>query len=376
MSEYARVLGKGPVGVEIDLNDVSKEYVNVFWGLKPEEQPLRPEGIAITKQRVGHKGPTSRCLPAGVPGATFVYAFKIVQAPREIVILLGSGDPSRQIYTDGRGLPQDPQPSWMGYSAGKWEGDTLAVESTGFTEDSWLDGSGHPRSESMRIRELYHRRDFGHMDLEVTIDDPKYYTRPFTLKTQLNLIPDSDVIEFVCSENEKDPGAPAAAVIAVLLACVFGFLSRDAGSATAMGIFGSGWIALAISFLLAGPNAKTPSLGIFMIMDALAVLSLAIVAISGKPLLSILLFFAAARFLLTSIVQFGAAPVLNIPAGVLGLITGAFALYGGLALLLEDVKQRTVLPMFRRGPARQSIEGSLQDQLEHLEHEAGVRQQL
>ncbi|MGD0131062.1 MAG: hypothetical protein ABSE57_03405 [Bryobacteraceae bacterium] len=82
--------------------------------------------------------------------------------------------------------------------------DTLAVEANGFTEASWLDGSGHPRSEQMRIRELYHRRDIGHMDLEVTFEDPKYYTRPFTIKTGLDLIPDSDILEFVCAENEKD----------------------------------------------------------------------------------------------------------------------------------------------------------------------------
>ena len=119
-------------------------------------------------------------------------------------MLLGDGDPPRQIHTDGRSLPQDPQPSWIGYSVGKWQGDTLAVDTIGFNEESWLDLFGHPRSELMRIRESYRRRDFGHMDLEVTLEDPKYYTRPFTFKTGLNLIPDSDVLEFVCGENEKD----------------------------------------------------------------------------------------------------------------------------------------------------------------------------
>jgi hypothetical protein len=115
-----------------------------------------------------------------------------------------AGDPPRQIYTDGRRLPQDPQPSWMGYSAGKWEGDTLVVETVGFNSKGWIDFFGHPRSESMRVTERYRRRDFGHMDLEITIDDPGYYTRPFTVKTGVNLIPDSDVLEFVCTENEKD----------------------------------------------------------------------------------------------------------------------------------------------------------------------------
>jgi hypothetical protein len=120
------------------------------------------------------------------------------------VTLFEDGDPARQIHTDGRALPKDPQPSWMGYSVGKWEGDTLIVETIGFNEMGWLDIDGHPRSESTRIRETYHRRDFGHMDLEVTIEDPKYYTRPFTVRTTLNLIPDSDVLENVCAENEKD----------------------------------------------------------------------------------------------------------------------------------------------------------------------------
>lgn len=119
-------------------------------------------------------------------------------------MLMEDGDPARQIHTDGRSLPPDPQPAWMGYSVGKWEGDTLAVDTTGFNEDSWLDAFGHPRSETMHIRERYTRRDFGHMDLEITIDDPKYYTRPYTFSTQLNLIPYSDVLEFVCAENERD----------------------------------------------------------------------------------------------------------------------------------------------------------------------------
>ena len=135
---------------------------------------------------------------------TSIYAFKMIQAPREIVLLSETGDPARQIYTDGRPLPKDPDPSWMGYSVGKWEGDTLVVETVGFTERAWLDGFGHPRSESMRITERYRRRDFGHMDLDISFDDPKYYTRTFTMKESLRLIPDSDTIEYVCGENEKD----------------------------------------------------------------------------------------------------------------------------------------------------------------------------
>jgi hypothetical protein len=110
----------------------------------------------------------------------------------------------RQIYTDGRKLPVDPQPAWMGYSVGRWEGDTLVVDSAGFNDKGWLDASGHPQSEELRIRERFHRRDFAHMDLELTIDDPKMYTKAFTVRATERLIPDSDVLEYACAENEKD----------------------------------------------------------------------------------------------------------------------------------------------------------------------------
>lgn len=206
VSEFTRVLGEDIEKVQVDLNDVSKHFMNVFWDIKPEEEPLRPEGASILKQReqTPSDRPMTHCLPIGVPAVTFAYAFKMVQAPQEIVMLPETADPPRQIYTDGRSLPKDPAPSWMGYSVGRWEGDTLVVETAGFKEKSWLDSFGHPRSESMHITERYRRRDFGHIDLEVTFEDPKYYTKPFRLKAGLTLIPDSDVLEFVCEENEKD----------------------------------------------------------------------------------------------------------------------------------------------------------------------------
>ena len=92
----------------------------------------------------------------------------------------------------------------MGYSTGKWDGDTLVVETVGITDRAWLDALGHPRSEQMKITERYRRRDFGHMDVEITFDDPVYYTRPFGIKTTFNLQPDTDYLEYVCAENEKD----------------------------------------------------------------------------------------------------------------------------------------------------------------------------
>ena len=119
-------------------------------------------------------------------------------------MITGTGDPPRQIYLDGRKLPKDPDPTWMGYSSGRWEGQALVVETTGFNGKGALDAFGHPRSESMHITERFQRRDFGHMDLEMTFEDPQYYTRSFSLKTAVNLLPDTDALEFICAENEKD----------------------------------------------------------------------------------------------------------------------------------------------------------------------------
>jgi hypothetical protein len=204
LSEMTRVLGDAAAIVQVDLNDVTKYVINVFWDVKPGEEPLRPDAAAVMKQRIGMDFVTARCLPGGVPAGFLVEPFKIIQAPRQIAVISGIGDPTRQIYTDDRSLPGDPEPAWMGYSVGKWQGDALVVETVGITEKSWLDAFGHPRSQSMRIREVYRRRDFGHMDFEVTFDDPAYYTRPFSIKTELLLLPDTDVLEYVCTDNEKD----------------------------------------------------------------------------------------------------------------------------------------------------------------------------
>ena len=196
--------GKPDPGMQIDQLDVGDIHRNVFFGMKREEEPLKAEAIAVLSKRQNEQPPQVRCLPQGVPGVMMVYAFKIVQTPSELIMIGESQEPPRQIYLDGRGLPKDPDPSWMGYSIGKWDNDTLVVQTTGFKEEGWLDNVGHPRGQSMLITERFRRRDFGHIDLEIGYDDPKYYTRPFTNKTTLNLIPDSDVIEFVCTENEKD----------------------------------------------------------------------------------------------------------------------------------------------------------------------------
>ena len=205
-SEFDSVLGKGFSALQPDTYDVTRNFLNVFWGMKPEEEPLRPDAAAIVKHRQQNplESPFIQCLPGGIPAALLAQTFKIIQTPQEIVVLPEILNPPRQIHTDGRPLPKDPDPRWMGYSVGHWEADTLVVETVGMNERAWLDAAGHPRSESMHITERYRRRDFGHMDLEVTFNDPKYYTRPFSFKTGLTLLPGSDFLEYVCSENEKD----------------------------------------------------------------------------------------------------------------------------------------------------------------------------
>jgi len=204
--EYERVLGKGFTALQVDTHDITKHVLNVFWGMKPEEEPLRPEAALILKRRQENplEYPHTQCLPGSIPLALLVFTFKMIHTPLEIVMLSETADPPRQIHTDGRPLPKDPDPTWMGYSVGRWEGNTLVVDTVGFNDRGWLDGFGHPRSESMHITERYRRRDFGHMDLEIAFNDPKYYTRPFTISTELKLIPDSDLLEYVCNENEKD----------------------------------------------------------------------------------------------------------------------------------------------------------------------------
>ena len=211
VSEFARVLGPGFPAIQPDLSDITKHVLNVFWDVPPAEWPLRPEAAAISqeRQKSGQDFPTGYCRPGSIPAALLILDFKIVQAPRQIVMLPGDGDPARQIYIDGRSLPKDPEPSWMGSSVGRWQGETLVVETIGLKDSAWLDGFGHPRSEAMRITERYRRRDFGHMDLELSFDDPKYYTRPFGFKTTLTLLPDTDVLEYVCTENQRRYRPPA-----------------------------------------------------------------------------------------------------------------------------------------------------------------------
>ena len=173
------------------------------------EAPMLPWAAAEYKRRQDTHGfdkPQVRCMPHGVPDAMLVpnLPFKIVQTPSVTIVLYEMFNQFRQIFTDGRRFPVDPNPAWYGYSVGVWVGDTFLVESEGFKEGSWLDNGGHPHTDALRVVERFHRPSFGHMELDVTVSDTKAYTRPWTSTTiRLVLLPDTELIEHLC-ENEKD----------------------------------------------------------------------------------------------------------------------------------------------------------------------------
>jgi hypothetical protein len=206
ISELMKMLPEGTNGLGEDPPPLS--FFNILAGYKPEESPLRPELRAEYEKRAAvalTTPPPALCAPPVVPLVDSLPApFKIVQTPKLTLMLYESDTVFRQIFTDGRKHPDDPQPSWLGYSVGKWQGDSLVVETVGLIPFGPLDIFGHPHSEAMRITEQFHRRDFGHMDVQVTIDDPKTYTKPFTYKIGMNLLPDTDLIENFCVEHEKD----------------------------------------------------------------------------------------------------------------------------------------------------------------------------
>jgi len=190
-------------GMTLDL--VNRYFINVLADFKPQEAPMRQEAVALMRERASVGGPMKVCLPAGPVVPYIPDPHKIVQTPSQIVIMYEADNSHRQIYTDGRVLPKEIiQPSWQGYSAGKWERDTLVVESAGFNDKTRLDLLGHPHGEALHVTERFHRRDFGHMDTAITFDDPQFYTKPFTIQYSEVLLPDTDVFEFVCNENEKD----------------------------------------------------------------------------------------------------------------------------------------------------------------------------
>jgi hypothetical protein len=171
-----------------------------------EDKDVQPWAEELFLKRVRDSrmdSPLSKCLPVSVPYHNFFNLTQIVQTPGLMVWLYDSpNSPHRIIYTDGRELPKDPEPAYFGYSIGRWDGDTFLVTTAGFNDKGWLDSAGHPQTESLRLTERVRRRDFGHMEYEITVDDPKVFTRPFTIKRERTLAPDTQLLEDVC-DNER-----------------------------------------------------------------------------------------------------------------------------------------------------------------------------
>ena len=182
---------------------------NLAVDLKPGEVRMQPWAEKLYNERktgaLSGEEPDANCLPQGVPKIDAAPApWKVMEFPGVIVILYEAFSGYRQIFTDGRPLPQDPNPTWFGYSVGKWDGDTLVVDSIGFNGRLWLDQLGHPSTDALHVIERYRRKDFGHMNIEVTIDDPKAYTKPWTVIEDPHYLADTDLLEFECNENNRD----------------------------------------------------------------------------------------------------------------------------------------------------------------------------
>jgi hypothetical protein len=183
--------------------------LNLASDMKPEEIPLRPDYAAIYQERIANNGkdhPGVSCLPSGIPEKLSIPdGLKVVHTPDLLVFLYESRTIYRQVFLDGRPLPKDAQPTWMGYSVGRWDGDTLVVETIGQNGKTWLDMRGLPATEALKVTERYSRPNMGRIDIEVTIDDPVAYSKPWNVKLAWRLVPDTDLIESICEENNKDP---------------------------------------------------------------------------------------------------------------------------------------------------------------------------
>jgi len=195
-----------PCGAQCTDTQISREFINIASTLK-NRLPYQPWAAELVKKRSIEQGldPNVHCMPRGAPRIwTDDYYKRIFEVPGRVLILTERNMQYRQIFTDGRALPKDPNPTWNGYSTGHWDGDTLVVETIGFRDDLWLDASGNPLTEQGKMTERIRRPNYGNLEVEITIDDPKAYTAPWTVKISEPLILDSELIDYYCLENERD----------------------------------------------------------------------------------------------------------------------------------------------------------------------------
>jgi hypothetical protein len=181
--------------------------INVMAGQPPEAVEMTPAATAIFDQRLANGGtdaPTAHCLPTGMPMLNAVMLpYKIVQTPDLILVLYEENSAFRQIFLDGRQPVEGALPRYMGYSTGRWEGDELVVETRHVNAATWLDGMGHPHTADMRLTERFRRVDAGHLEIEITVDDPASYPKGITYTVKATAMADDDLLEYFCSDNEK-----------------------------------------------------------------------------------------------------------------------------------------------------------------------------
>jgi hypothetical protein len=186
--------------------DLSGVWV-VYYDLYPEQPPALPWADALAKQRIAnnrHDAPHTRCLPQGFPvgGASTPWLTKFLQTPGLLVMLFEDAPGFRQVYLDGRAHPADVNPTWYGHSVGRWEGDTLVVDTSGFNDRSWL--GVYPHTEQLRATERYRRTEYGRLEIQLVYEDPGTFTRPWTQNFVWFLAPQEDLIEYVCENNRTD----------------------------------------------------------------------------------------------------------------------------------------------------------------------------
>jgi hypothetical protein len=184
---------------------ISREFMNIAASLK-SPLPYKPGVADLVKRRTAaqDEDPNVHCMPRGAPRIwTDDYYKRIFQVPGRLILLTERNMQYRQIFTDGRPLPEDQNPTWNGYSTARWDGDTLVVQTKGFKDDLWLDAFGNPLGNTGKLTERIRRPSFGSLEVELTIDDPTFYTAPWTVTLRQPLVLDSELLDYYCLENEK-----------------------------------------------------------------------------------------------------------------------------------------------------------------------------
>ena len=193
-------------GAKCNDTQIPREFINIAFSLK-EKLPYQPWAAELVKKRSVEQGsdPNVHCMPRGAARIwTDDYYKRIFMVPGRMIVLMERNMQYRQIYLDGRPYPKDPNPSWNGNAVGHWEGDTLVVETKDFRDDLWLDAAGNPLTDQGKLIEKFRRPNYGLMQVEITVDDPKAYTRPWTITLHQPLIVDTELLDYICLENERD----------------------------------------------------------------------------------------------------------------------------------------------------------------------------